>query len=140
MPTAARIFLLALAIFDDLIAIGIIAIFYTTKLEPAWLIASFIVAGAFRFAEKSRFPNKWLIRASFGLVLWYTIYQSGVHATVAGVLLAMETPFALFFGLYFDNDPLTLRIISGGTLVMIAMGMVIWSDSRSSKPGVTKIE
>ena len=63
-----------------------------------------------------------------------------MSATVAGVLLAMETPFALFFGLYFDNDPLTLRIISGGTLVMIAMGMVIWSDSRSSKPGVSRIE
>ena len=92
MPTAARIFLLALAIFDDLIAISIIAIFYTTKLEPAWLIASFLVASAFRFAEKSRFPNKWLIRASFGLVLWYTIYQSGVHATVAGVLLGILIP------------------------------------------------
>ena len=92
MPTAARIFLLALAVFDDLIAISIIAIFYTTKLEPAWLIASFLVAGAFRFAEKSRFPNKWLIRASFGLILWYTIYQSGVHATVAGVLLGILIP------------------------------------------------
>ena len=53
---------------------------------------------------------------------------------MAGVLLAMETPFALFFGLYFDNDPLTLRLISGGALVMIAMGMVIWSDAR--KPDV----
>jgi Na+:H+ antiporter, NhaA family len=92
MPAAARVFLLALAIFDDLIAISIIAIFYTTKLEPVWLIASFIVAGAFRFAEKSRFPNKWLIRASFGLVLWYTIYQSGVHATIAGVLLGILIP------------------------------------------------
>jgi NhaA family Na+:H+ antiporter len=92
MPAAARVFLLALAIFDDLIAISIIAIFYTTKLEPVWLIASFVVAGAFRFAEKSRVPNKWLMRASFGLVLWYTIYQSGVHATIAGVLLGILIP------------------------------------------------
>jgi drug/metabolite transporter (DMT)-like permease len=44
----------------------------------------------------------------------------------------METPFALFFGLYFDNDPFTLRIMSGGTLVMLAMALVIWSDSRSN--------
>jgi len=78
--------------------------------------------------------------ATFLGFLIQTKAQSVMSATVAGVLLAMETPFALFFGLYFDNDPLTLRIISGGTLVMIAMGMVIWSDSRSSKPGVTKIE
>jgi NhaA family Na+:H+ antiporter len=92
MPSAARIFLLALAIFDDLIAISIIAIFYTTKLEPAWLIASALVATAFRFAETSKFANKWLVRAAFGIVLWYTIYQSGVHATVAGVVLGILIP------------------------------------------------
>ena len=92
MPSAARIFLLALAIFDDLIAISIIAIFYTTKLDPAWLIASAVVAAAFRFAETSKFANKWLVRAVFGLVLWYTIYQSGVHATVAGVILGILIP------------------------------------------------
>ena len=62
--------------------------------------------------------------------------QSIMSATVAGVLLAMETPFALFFGLYFDNDPLTLRIISGGTLVLIAMALVIWSDSKHTNSGV----
>ena len=94
MPAAARVFLLALAIFDDLIAISIIALFYTTKLEPAWLVASILVASAFRFVEKSKFSNKWLVRASFGLVLWYTIYQSGVHATVAGVLLGVLIPAA----------------------------------------------
>lgn len=64
--------------------------------------------------------------------------QSVMSATVAGVLLAMETPFALLFGLYFDNDPLTLRIISGGTLVMIAMGMVIWSDTKHAKVNKVK--
>jgi NhaA family Na+:H+ antiporter len=92
MPSAARIFLLALAIFDDLIAISIIAIFYTTKLEPAWLIAIAFVAAVFRYAETSKSANKWLIRASFGMVLWYTIYQSGVHATVAGVILGILIP------------------------------------------------
>jgi drug/metabolite transporter (DMT)-like permease len=56
-----------------------------------------------------------------------------MSATAAGVLLAMEVPFALFFGLYFDNDPVTFRIISGGSLVMIAMALVIWSDSRDTK-------
>ena len=74
--------------------------------------------------------------ATFLGVLIQTKAQSVMSATVAGVLLAMETPFALFFGLYFDNDPITLRIISGGTLVLIAMALVIWSDSKHTNSGV----
>ena len=92
MPKEARIFLLALAIFDDLVAIAIIAIFYTANAQPIWLLASVAIAIAFRFAETSRTTNKWLIRASFGLVLWYSVYQSGVHATIAGVLLGVLIP------------------------------------------------
>lgn len=88
--------------------------------------------------------NVWLsvlFTAFFATFLAFLIQvkaQSVMSATVAGVLLAMETPFALLFGLYFDNDPLTLRIISGGTLVMIAMGMVIWSDTKHAKVNKVK--
>jgi drug/metabolite transporter (DMT)-like permease len=74
--------------------------------------------------------------ATFLGFLIQTKAQSVMSATVAGVLLAMETPFALFFGLYFDNDPITLRIISGGSLVLIAMALVIWSDSKHTNSGV----
>ena len=74
--------------------------------------------------------------ATFLGFLIQTKAQSVMSATVAGVLLAMETPFALFFGLYFDNDPITLRIISGGTLVLIAMALVIWSYSKLTNSGV----
>jgi drug/metabolite transporter (DMT)-like permease len=59
--------------------------------------------------------------------------QAVMTATAAGVVLAMEVPFAFMFGLYFDNDPLTLRIASGGILVMLAMAMVIFSDRVKSK-------
>ena len=76
--------------------------------------------------------------ATFLGFLIQTKAQSVMSATVAGVLLAMETPFALFFGLYFDNDPITLRIISGGTLVLIAMALVIWSDSKHTHSGANK--
>lgn len=107
MPREARIFLLALAIFDDLVAITIIAVFYTTSLEPAWLIASLAVAVAFRFAEKSRTGNKWLFRAAFGLVLWYTVYQSGVHATIAGVVLGIVIPAARAHGVIAKVQPAT---------------------------------
>jgi drug/metabolite transporter (DMT)-like permease len=71
--------------------------------------------------------------ATFIGVLIQTKAQSVMSATAAGVLLAMEVPFALFFGLYFDNDPLTFRIITGGSLVMVAMALVIWSDSKHTK-------
>lgn len=94
MPKEARIFLLALAIFDDLVAISIIAIFYTNKAEPVWLIATAAIALAFRLAEVKRNKHKWFIRLSFGLVLWYSVYQSGVHATVAGVILGVLIPAA----------------------------------------------
>lgn len=68
--------------------------------------------------------------ATFLAFLVQTKAQSVMSATAASVLLAMETPFALIFGLIFNNDPLTLRIITGGTLVMLGMGLVIWSDSK----------
>lgn len=111
MPKEARIFLLALAIFDDLAAIAIIAIFYTANAQPAWLIASIALAIAFRFAETSKSKNKWLIRAAFGIVLWYTIYQSGVHATIAGVLLGILIPAARSHSVIAKIQPTTNFVV-----------------------------
>jgi drug/metabolite transporter (DMT)-like permease len=70
--------------------------------------------------------------ATFLAFIVQTKAQSVMSATAASVLLAMETPFALFFGLVFHSDPLTMRIITGGTMVMFAMGVVIWSDNKKS--------
>jgi drug/metabolite transporter (DMT)-like permease len=70
--------------------------------------------------------------ATFLAFIVQTKAQSVMSATAASVLLAMETPFALFFGLVFNSDPLTMRIIAGGTMVMFAMGVVIWSDNKNS--------
>lgn len=68
--------------------------------------------------------------ATFLAFLVQTKAQSVMSATAASVLLATETPFAVIFGLYFNSDPLTLKIITGGILVMGAMALVIWSDAR----------
>jgi drug/metabolite transporter (DMT)-like permease len=68
--------------------------------------------------------------ATFLAFLVQTKAQSVMSATAASVLLATETPFAVIFGLYFNSDPLTFKIITGGMLVMVAMGLVIWSDAR----------
>ncbi|MFM1766765.1 MAG: Na+/H+ antiporter NhaA [Actinomycetota bacterium] len=92
LPKQARIFLLALAIFDDLVAILIIAVFFTSDLEVSWLIAAVAVALLHLLLERyKRLPPN-LVRLISFLVLWYFVLQSGVHATIAGVLLGLIIP------------------------------------------------
>jgi NhaA family Na+:H+ antiporter len=92
LPKAARIFLLALAIFDDLVAISIIAIFYTDDVNLAWLGVAALIAITHAILERvSKLPINWIRVVTF-LLLWYAVYQSGVHATVAGVILGMIIP------------------------------------------------
>jgi len=92
LPKAARVFLLALAIFDDLVAISIIAIFYTDDVKLEWLLVAAAIAVVHALAERiSKLPINWVRAATF-LLLWYAIYQSGVHATVAGVILGLIIP------------------------------------------------
>ncbi len=92
LPRQARIFLLALAIFDDLVAILIIAVFFTSDLEPSWLLAAVAVAVVHSFLEKvKRLPIN-LIRVLSFLLLWYFVLQSGVHPTIAGVALGLIIP------------------------------------------------
>lgn len=92
LPKSARVFLLALAIFDDLVAISIIAIFYTTDVRIEWLLAAALVLAAHSIAEKfQKLPINWIRVLTFAL-LWYAVYQSGVHATIAGVALGLIIP------------------------------------------------
>jgi NhaA family Na+:H+ antiporter len=92
LPKSARVFLLALAIFDDLVAISIIAIFYTTDVRIEWLLAAALVLAAHSIAEKfQKLPINWIRVLTF-LLLWYAVYQSGVHATIAGVALGLIIP------------------------------------------------
>ncbi|MTA30828.1 MAG: sodium:proton antiporter [Actinobacteria bacterium] len=92
LPKAARVFLLALAIFDDLVAIMVIAIFYTDNLAIEWLFAAALVLAAHAIAERvPRIPIVAIRFLSFGLA-WYAVYQSGVHATIAGVAMGLIIP------------------------------------------------
>jgi NhaA family Na+:H+ antiporter len=91
VPTALKVFLLTLAIFDDLAAIVIIALFYSGDLS---LSALLIGAGALTLAVlMNRFG---VTRVSYyillGIVLWVAVLKSGVHATLAGVLIAFCVP------------------------------------------------
>ena len=99
LPSALRTFLLTLAIVDDLIAILIIAIFYSSDLN-LWFLAAAVVPVALYWllatkAEplfKISYAAAWLLLAPIGLVTWALFYNSGVHATIAGVVLAFMVP------------------------------------------------
>ena len=91
LPTALRTFLLTLAVVDDLLAITIIAIFYTRELQPGFLAASLVPLGLFLFLVQRRIRSWWLL-IPLALCTWALVHASGVHATVAGILLAFAVP------------------------------------------------
>ena len=111
------------------------ALTFIQVVTVAALTSIFAFKDGFQIAPDSTVWIAILYTALFATFLGFLIQtkaQSVMSATVASVLLATETPFAVFFGLYFHSDPLTLRIITGGSLVMAAMALVIWSDNRKS--------
>ncbi len=91
LPGAMRTFLLTLAVVDDLIAITIIAVFYTSNLDPLPLLLALIPLGLFGFAVQRRIRSWWLL-VPLALLTWGLVHASGVHATVAAVLLAFTVP------------------------------------------------
>lgn len=111
------------------------ALTFIQVVTVAALTSIFAFKDGFQVAPDSTVWLAILYTAFFATFIGFLIQtkaQSVMSATVASVLLATETPFAVFFGLYFHSDPLTLRIITGGSLVMAAMALVIWSDNRKS--------
>ncbi len=92
VPASLKVFLTALAVMDDLGAIIVIAIFYTAQLSVAYLVGALVVFGLLfalnRFRVMSLIP--YLIG---GVLMWFLMLKSGVHATIAGVLLAFAIPF-----------------------------------------------
>ncbi len=91
VPTGLKIFLTALAIVDDLIAVLVIAIFYTAQINVTSLVVAAIFLGLFYMAVKSktRRPFLYLFPA---IGVWASFMVSGIHATIAGVLIALLVP------------------------------------------------
>lgn len=91
VPPSLKIFLAALAIVDDLMAILVIAIFYSTDLHLDYLLYAggivVLLAGFNRLGVKNI-----LFYIIPGIVMWYLIHHSGIHATIAGVLTALTLP------------------------------------------------
>jgi NhaA family Na+:H+ antiporter len=86
-----RSFLLALAVIDDIGAILIIALVYSTGITFSWLAAAFITILVIVLLGKTS-VDSFLIYIVLGLLLWYSLYRTGVHPTLAGVILGLLTP------------------------------------------------
>jgi Na+:H+ antiporter, NhaA family len=92
VPASIKIFLTALAIIDDLGAILVIAIFYNTGVSWNFLSAALAIFILLFIMGKKGINNLWFYLIP-GVVMWYCMMQSGVHATITGVLLAFAIPF-----------------------------------------------
>lgn len=97
LPTALRTFLLTLAVVDDLLAIIVIAIFYTDHLNPLPLALAVIPIVIFG-ALVQRGVHYWWLLLPLAVAAWALVHASGVHATVAGVLLGFVVPVRARFG------------------------------------------
>jgi NhaA family Na+:H+ antiporter len=91
LPSALRTFLLTLAVVDDLLAIVVIAIFYTAELSVGFLALSLLPLALFGLLVQRRVRSWWLL-VPLAVLTWVFMHSSGVHATVAGVLLAFTVP------------------------------------------------
>lgn len=91
LPPALRVFLLTLAIVDDFIAITIIAVVYTEGLQLQWLLLALVPLVLFGLLTQRGVISWWLL-VPLGVLTWALVHASGIHATVAGVLLGFTVP------------------------------------------------
>ncbi|MFD1825669.1 MULTISPECIES: Na+/H+ antiporter NhaA [Mumia] len=91
LPTALRTFLLTLAIVDDLLAIIVIAFFYTDHLAIGWLAAAVVPIAVFAVLVQRRVHSGWIL-IPLAVLAWAFVHASGVHATIAGVVLGFMVP------------------------------------------------
>ncbi len=91
VPASLRLFLLTVAIVDDIGAVVVIALFYTVQVKALWLIAAVAVASIMAVMNLRRIDRTWLYVAG-SVLLWICVLHSGIHATIAGVVAALAIP------------------------------------------------
>ncbi len=92
VPLAVKVFLTALAIIDDLGAIIVIAIFYSKGFSLAFFLGAMSIFVVMLILNRLKVDALWIYLV-LGVVMWYCMMESGIHATIAGVLLAFAIPF-----------------------------------------------
>ncbi|HEY3703740.1 MAG TPA: Na+/H+ antiporter NhaA [Terracidiphilus sp.] len=91
IPTALRVFVTALAIVDDIFAVGVIAIFYTSEINY-WSLAIGVSGVLLSAVANALGVRKPMVYGVIGVAVWWAVLNSGVHATIAGILLAFTIP------------------------------------------------
>jgi len=91
LPSGVRVLLLSVAVVDDLLAITLIALIFTTDVSLAWLAGGAGVSALYWLAFRHRVDRAWLLWG-LAVVAWVCVHASGVHATVAGIVLGLLTP------------------------------------------------
>lgn len=135
VPASLKVFVVAFAVIDDLCAIVVIAVFYTAKLSLWYLAGSLAVWFLLLALSKFWRVQYILVYLIGGILMWYLMLKSGVHATIAGVLLAFAIPFSAKDD---DEDSLSYKLenflhrpVSFGILPIFALantGIIIGSD------------
>ena len=90
LPVALRAFLLTLAVVDDLGAITVIAIFYSDHFSAGWFVAALATFAVYAVAQRRRITSP-LLYVPLVLAGWYFVHESGIHATIAGVVFGFLT-------------------------------------------------
>ena len=91
VPSSLRLFLLTVAIVDDIGAVLVIALFYTANIKMVWLAAAIAAVGVMFAMNRMRVSAYWPF-ILMALVLWFFVLNSGIHATIAGVVAALTIP------------------------------------------------
>ncbi|RDI66012.1 Na+/H+ antiporter NhaA [Nocardia pseudobrasiliensis] len=90
IPASARVFLLSLAVVDDLIAIVLIAVLFTTTVAVGWLLAAAACFAGWALAQRLRLRSP-LIYVPLALLSWFALHEAGIHPTLAGVVCGLLT-------------------------------------------------
>ena len=91
VPISLKIFLTAFAVVDDLGGVLVIALFYSSHLDVSYLIYSLVLLGFLLLCNARNVYAKWVYLLG-GFIMWYLFMQSGIHATIAGVVVAFTVP------------------------------------------------
>ena len=92
VPSPVKVLLLTLAIVDDIGAIAVIAVFYSDGLEPGFLLAALAIALLVAVMHRTGVAASPPLLTIMGIALWLVVYESGVHATIAGVVMGLLMP------------------------------------------------
>ncbi|MBF6600044.1 MAG: Na+/H+ antiporter NhaA [Dehalococcoidia bacterium] len=139
VPPALKVFLLALAIIDDIGAIVVIAIFYSGGVAWGWLAGAAALLALVALLVRSG-VRAWPAYALAAVVVWIAVFESGVHATIAGVALGVLTPLAPLPGRRLQPDTATGRPASGVDVSRAAESTAFVDDRAAAPSPLERLE